>query len=294
MYLITRWFGTFLYNEKCVVKKILFPKSAEEIATRLEIIGRGEILKEEKKLAGNKKPIVSDRRLRSIGEFDPKNPFFKKFEIEPSDFDFSPNIFHKASLILAKKQIEDKLQAEDLQIIQMVNSLDDLIQISNLMSERLESWKMLPTKDEYIRPLNDLFSSVKTEISRLSDLIENSVTKVAPNTCKIISPLITARLISFAGGIERLACMPASTIQLLGAEKALFRFKKEGGKPPKHGIIFQHPTINKSKLQIRGKIARLIATKISIAIKADFFTGRDITSFLEKSMDSQLKRIRNL
>ena len=294
MYLITRWFGTFLYNEKCVVKKILFPKSAEEIATRLEIIGRGEILKEEKKLAGNKKPIVSDRRLRSIGEFDPKNPFFKKFDIEPSDFDFSPSIFHKASILLAEKKVEEKLQVEDLQIIQMVNSLDELIQISNLISERLECWKMLPTHDEYIRPLDDLFSSVKMEITRLGNLIEKSVNKIAPNTCKIIGPLITARLISFAGGIERLACMPASTIQLLGAEKALFRFKKEGGKPPKHGIIFQHPTINKSQPQIRGKIARLFATKISIAIKADFFTGRDITSFLEKSIDSQLKKIRNL
>ena len=49
-----------------------------------------------------------------------------------------------------------------------------------------------------------------------------------------------------------------------------------------------------SQPQARGKIARLIATKISIAIKADFFTGRDISSFLEKSINSQLKRIRNL
>lgn len=294
MYLITRWFGTFLCNEKSIVKKTLFPKSVDDIVARLEKIGKGEILEEEKKLSGNKKPIVSEKRLWSIGEFDPKNPFFKKFEIDSSDFGFSTHILHEASILLAEKQVEEKLQAEDLQIIQMVNSLGELTQISNLISERLECWKMLPTPDEYIRPLTDLFSSVNTEISRLDDLIEQMVTKIAPNTSKIIGPVITARLISFAGGIERLACMPASTIQLLGAEKALFRFKKEGGRPPKHGIIFQHPNINKSQPQTRGKIARLIATKISIAIKADFFTGRDISSFLEKSIDSQLKRIRNL
>jgi len=294
MYLITRWFGTFLCDEKSIVKKTLFPKSVDDIVARLEKIGKGEILEEEKKLSGNKKPIVSEKRLWSIGEFDPKNPFFKKFEIDSSDFGFSTHILHEASILLAEKQVEEKLHAEDLQIIQMVNSLGELTQISNLISERLECWKMLPTPDEYIRPLTDLFSSVNTEISRLDDLIEQMVTKIAPNTSKIIGPVITARLISFAGGIERLACMPASTIQLLGAEKALFRFKKEGGRPPKHGIIFQHPNINKSQPQTRGKIARLIATKISIAIKADFFTGRDISSFLEKSIDSQLKRIRNL
>jgi nucleolar protein 56 len=294
MYLKTRWFGTFLFNEKSIVKKVLFPKSVKEIVVRLEKIEKGEILEEEKKLAGNKKPIICDKRLKPIGEFDPKNIFFKNFEIEPSDFGFNPDIFRKASILLAEKQVENKLQAKDLQIIQMVNSLDELIQISNLISERLECWKMLPTEDEYIRPLDRLYISVKTEISRLGNLIEKSVNEIAPNTSKITGPLITARLISFAGSIERLAYMPASTIQLLGAESALFRFKKEGGKPPKHGIIFQHPYINKSRPQIRGKIARLIATKISIAIKADFFTGRDITSFLEKSIDSQLKKIRNL
>jgi len=67
--------------------------------------------------------------------------------------------------------------------------------------------------------------------------------------------------------MERLATMPASTVQLLGAEKALFRFKKEGGKPPKHGVIFQHPLINKASRKNRGKIARILAAKIAIAAK---------------------------
>ncbi len=62
---------------------------------------------------------------------------------------------------------------------------------------------------------------------------------VAPNISSVVGPLIGARLISYAGCLHRLAMLPASTIQILGAEKALFRFKKQGSLPPKHGVIFQ-------------------------------------------------------
>ena len=88
--------------------------------------------------------------------------------------------------------------------------------------------------------------------------------------------------------------MPASTVQLLGAEKALFRYKKEGGKPPKHGVIFQHPLINKAPRKDRGKIARILATKISIAAKADVFTKKDISDILKNDLERRIKDIRNL
>ncbi|MEF8848595.1 MAG: C/D box methylation guide ribonucleoprotein complex aNOP56 subunit, partial [Candidatus Thermoplasmatota archaeon] len=103
---------------------------------------------------------------------------------------------------------------------------------------------------------------------------------------------IGARLISLAGSLEKLALMPSSTIQVLGAEKALFRFKKQGGRPPKHGVIFQHPLINKSKKSDRGKIARVLAGKISIAAKGDYFTHRDISSRLEKELNERVEEIR--
>jgi nucleolar protein 56 len=92
--------------------------------------------------------------------------------------------------------------------------------------------------------------------------------------------------------MQRMAMLPASTIQILGAEKALFRFKKEGGKPPKHGVIFQHPLINRAPKIERGKISRLFATKIAIAIRADVFTKRDISKELLKSLDTRIKEIR--
>jgi nucleolar protein 56 len=87
--------------------------------------------------------------------------------------------------------------------------------------------------------------------------------------------------------------MPASTIQILGAEKALFRFKKEGGKPPKHGVIFQHSYIKKSQKEIRGKIARIFASKISIAAKADVFTKRYIYKDLKNEVEERIREIKN-
>jgi nucleolar protein 56 len=127
---------------------------------------------------------------------------------------------------------------------------------------------------------------------RLEDQIETDMKAIAPNTSAIIGPLIGARLISLAGGMQRMAMLPASTIQILGAEKALFRYKKEGGRPPKHGVIFQHPLVNRAPKAELGRIARLLATKISTAIKADVFTKRDVTTSLEQAIEDRLKEIR--
>jgi len=134
---------------------------------------------------------------------------------------------------------------------------------------------------------------INNEMKRLEEQIECDMQKIAPNTSIIVGSIIGARLISIAGGLERLAVMPASTIQVLGAEKALFRFKKEGGKPPKHGVIFQHPLINRAPLKDRGKIARVLAAKIAIAVKADVFTKKDVSDILKEDLEKRLKEIRN-
>ena len=295
MYLVTKWFGVFLCNQEGIKKNILFPKNVEAITERLLKIDQGGILAEEKKLVKNLKSIiVSEKRLQKIGEFEPKDPFFKDIDITAKDFGFAEDMLHEASLKMAEEKAEEKLGSKDLQIIHMVNALDDLIVTSNLLSERLDSWSVVPTPKAKVKPLENSFSTLKREISKLEKHIETDIGKVAPNTSKIVGPLIGARLISIAGGMDRLASMPASTIQLLGAEKALFRFKKEGGKPPKHGVIFQHPLINKAPRSVRGKIARLLAAKISIAAKADVFTKRDISDDLREELDKRIKEIRNL
>jgi len=295
MYLITKWFGTFLCDKNGIKNKILFPKKAEKIAKRLLEIDKNNILAEEKKITKDVKAlVVNEKRLQKIGDYDPDDLFFRKIEIKPEDFGFTIDLLHKASVTLAKDKVEEKLKSEDLQVIQMVNALDDLIQTSNLLSERLDCWSVIPTSPEKIQPLENVFSVINNEMRKLEKQIESDMQKVAPNTSKIVGSLIGARLVSLAGGMERLATMPASTIQILGAEKALFRFKKEGGKPPKHGVIFQHPLINKAPRKDRGKIARILATKIAIAVKADVFTKRDISDNLMENLEKRIKEIRNL
>ena len=175
----------------------------------------------------------------------------------------------------------------------MVNALDDLIQTSNLLSERLECWSVIPTSEEKVKPFKNVYITVKNEIRLLEEQIQSDMKTIAPNTSEIAGPLIGARLLSYAGGLEKLAMLPSSTIQIMGAEKALFRFKKEGGKPPKHGVIFQNSIINKASRNNRGKIARILASNISIAAKADAFTKRDISGDLNKNMKKRIERVVN-
>ncbi len=129
---------------------------------------------------------------------------------------------------------------------------------------------------------------------QLTEYIESVMKEVAPNITALVGPLLGARLISLAGGLDRLARMPASTIQVLGAEKALFRALRTGGKPPKHGIIFQYPDIHKSPRWQRGKIARALAAKLAIAAKVDAFTGRYIGDKLREDLRRRIEEIKRI
>ncbi len=279
MYQITKWFGTFLIENGKVKKYTLFENDKNSLHKKLKKMQENQILNEEKKLSKGFKVKVFEKRLEKIGEYN-KNQENLDLLINPEDFGFSEETLNEISTDYAKEKLKIRLSSEDLQIIQMVNALDDLIQTSNLLSERIAIWQQLPSSKNKIRHFEQLFENVKKEIKNLESQIEGDMQKIAPNIRNVAGSLIGARLISIAGGLEKLALMPSSTVQILGAEKALFRYKKEGGKPPKHGVIFQHHLIKKASKSSRGKIARKLAAKISIASKADAFTKRDITSFL--------------
>ncbi len=129
---------------------------------------------------------------------------------------------------------------------------------------------------------------------RLAGYIEAVMKEVAPNITALVGSLLGARLISLAGSLEELAKLPASTIQVLGAEKALFRALRTGGKPPKHGVIFQYPDIHRSPRWQRGKIARTLAAKLAIAAKVDAFTGRFIGDKLKEELRKRIEEIKKL
>jgi Protein implicated in ribosomal biogenesis, Nop56p homolog len=124
----------------------------------------------------------------------------------------------------------------------------------------------------------------------LEDYIEKLMKEIAPNLSEIATPKIGARLILLAGGLKELSLLPSSTIQVLGAEKALFLHLSKGIRPPKHGVIFNHPYLQKLSPKRRGAMARTLASKISIAVKADL-NGKIIYQKLKEELDKRFKEL---
>ena len=112
--------------------------------------------------------------------------------------------------------------------------------------------------------------------------------EVAPNMTSVLGAVLSAKLISMAGGLENVAKMPSSTLQVLGAEKALFRTLKTGARPPKHGIIFQYAPIHQSPKWLRGKIARAVAGKLAIAARMDVYGGGDKGQAFKEALDKKI------
>jgi len=103
--------------------------------------------------------------------------------------------------------------------------------------------------------------------------LETVMKQYCPNIQSLAGTTIAARLIELAKGLKHLALLPASTVQLLGAEKALFRHLKTGNRSPKHGVIINHPLIQNAKRTEKGRSARLLADKLSLCARLDYFKG---------------------
>lgn len=127
--------------------------------------------------------------------------------------------------------------------------------------------------------------------SDLENYVDSTMKVVAPNIYSLVGALLGARLIALAGGLGNLAKRPASTIQVLGAEKALFRALKTGARPPKHGVIFQHQDIHSAQRWQRGKIARALAGKLAIAARLDGFAGEYLGDSLRTSFEKRVTEI---
>jgi nucleolar protein 56 len=99
---------------------------------------------------------------------------------------------------------------------------------------------------------------------------------------------------SRAGSLKRLAFLPSSTIQVLGAEKALFRALKTGARPPKHGLLFQHPAVHSAPKWHRGKIARALASKIAIAARIDLYHPSHVDDDLMPRLTKRIEAIQKM
>jgi len=306
-YLKTKWFGVFLFDEKGIKEKNLFPKDAEEIAHRLMTIQKGGILEEESMLAGN--ALTDERRLRSIARYKEKIPELK---VKAEDFGYGKDLLKEVTSIIASEKIKEEMKG-GRRIVQAIDAIDDINKTSNIILERLREWyeyfsidvpegkelaeHILQKEEEQdemdaLKNLANLFLEAYKTKEALEEYVKEEIKDTAPNLSKLLGETLVARMIASAKGLKRLAMMPASTIQVLGAERALFRHIKEGTLPPKHGILFQHELVNKAPKGIRGKIARALAAKVAIAAKADVFTKRDIAEELKKDLEKRIKEIR--
>lgn len=122
----------------------------------------------------------------------------------------------------------------------------------------------------------------------LSDYLKERMNAVAPNLQALIGEIVGAKLIAHAGGLTNLSKYPASTIQILGAEKALFRALKTKGKTPKYGLIFNSTFIGRAGLKNKGKISRYLANKCAIASRVDCFSEAPTDKFGE-SLKGQIE-----
>ncbi|HNR26711.1 MAG TPA: Nop domain-containing protein, partial [Methanobacteriaceae archaeon] len=140
---------------------------------------------------------------------------------------------------------------------------------------------------KFARSLQSLILTKKS----LNTFVDKRMGELAPNLRELAGASLGAKLISHVGSIKGLAMLPSSTIQIMGAEKALFRHLKSGERPPKHGLIYQHPEVRGSRWWIRGKVARLLAAKISLAVRKDFFSGEKDPQIVE-DFHKRLEEIR--
>ncbi len=176
-----------------------------------------------------------------------------------------------------ERKIEEKMAGPEIHIIKAVNLLTDLDAVANLMKENLEDWRKKMPKDEAriaFLELEKNSARIDEERKRTMVYIETEIAKELPKFTKLATPLVAAKLLASAGSKKDLCFAPSSTIQVLGAEKALFAHLKKKGKCPKHGHIFNHPDIQKAPREKRGKLSRKLAGKLSMALKQDYFAKK--------------------
>merc|ERR1719424_269411 len=127
---------------------------------------------------------------------------------------------------------------------------------------------------------------------QLQEYLHSKMNNVAPNLAALIGDTVAARLISHAGSLTNLSKYPASTVQILGAEKALFRALKTKGNTPKYGLIFHSSFIGRAAAKNKGRISRYLANKCSIACRIDNFSDIPTSKYGDRLKEQVEQRLR--
>jgi nucleolar protein 56 len=218
---------------------------------------------------------------------------------------------HEATTAAAAAAASERQRADDNQIVHAVRAMDDCERTANELAERLSEWAGSRYKEtgsgvEYARELLDTgtsdgdgariqalaaqVDSLATEAAALRERLERTAPDVAPNLTNLAGPVLTARLLDLAGGLEALAKVPSGTVQVLGAEEALFAHLRGNAPSPKHGVIYTHEAISGTRPEDRGSAARALAGKLSIAARVDHYSG-DLRPELAVELESRIATI---
>lgn len=201
------------------------------------------------------------------------------------------DFLRKQMMKKTREQINEKFAGKEIHIIKAVNLLGDLDSINNLMRENLNEWQIRAPNGEALEAFGLLETntlSIESEKAKLNEFVQKEMKTEFPNFSEVATPIIGAKLLSEAGSKKRLCFMPASTIQVLGAEKALFAHLRKNAKSPKHGHLFNHPLLQNLPRFKRGKAARMIAGKLAIALKVDYFGGENTSAETKKLLEEKI------
>ncbi|WP_254534584.1 NOP5/NOP56 family protein [Halomarina litorea] len=219
---------------------------------------------------------------------------------------------HEATLHAARREVREREGADDRQLVHAVRAMDDVERVANELAERVAEWGGTRDADagtgvEYARTLADreaddpAGAALRGLAERVADLdeesqslrayVERTAPEVAPNLSMLAGPVLAARLVALAGGLKPLARKPSGTVQVLGAEDALFAHLRGRAPSPKHGVIYVHEYVSGIDPAERGSAARALAGKLSIAARVDHYSG-DLRPELQAELDERIERIR--
>jgi len=195
-----------------------------------------------------------------------------------------PELDNVIDSILGYSQIVLAGKREDIteKVFEDAGFPDSKVEMLSVIRKKSRGGDISPENLAIVQSLAKQILELNELRKKLEEHVETQMNLVAPNLAAILGTAVGARIIAKAGSLKKLASMPSSTIQVLGAEKALFRSLKTGSRPPKHGLLFQHAMVHAAPRWQRGKIARAIAGKAAIAARVDVYGGGLNKTLLEK------------
>lgn len=198
-------------------------------------------------------------------------------------------IFAKCAAFIKDKSTLSEEKLEDLEAIVG----DDLVAAAVLKASRSSMGFDCSEQDMFnIVMFTERMVSLANYRKELYAYLEEKMATVAPNLSTLIGETVAARLIQKAGSLTSLAKCPASTVQILGAEKALFRALKTKGNTPKYGLIYHSSFIGRASAKNKGRISRYLANKCAIASRIDSFIEEPTNAYGEQLRDQVEERLK--